>query len=118
MNNILMLLITCLILLIPAIGLGIYQFMELRHVKGITYVSIESWGEVLILLSRYDSLENPEQYLAKLSKLSTEEVKIVIEKNGIVGLLKGIAQTNIEMLKLNVPDAKRLLEDIEARYDE
>jgi hypothetical protein len=112
----LILLLACLCLLTPAIGLGIYQFTELRHIKGVTYVSIGSWGEVLILLSKYSTIESPEQHLAKLAKLSPEEVARVIEKNGIIGLLEGIAKTNLEMLKTNVPDARKILSPIEARY--
>ena len=118
MEIILGLLIACLCLLTPAIGLGIYQFTELRHIKGVTYVSIGSWGEVLVLISKYDSIENLDQYLAKIAKLTPEETCRIMEKNGIIGLLKGIAQTNLEMLKTNVPDARKILEPIEAKYPE
>ncbi len=118
MDIILALLIVCLVLLTPAIGLGIYQFTELRHIRGVTYVSIGSWGEVLVLLSKYSTLESPEQYLAKIAKLTPEETCRIMEKNGIIGLLEGIAKTNLEMLKTNVPDARKILEPIEARYPE
>ena len=118
MDIILELLIAGLVFLTFATILDIYQFMALRHIKGVTYVSIGSWGEVLVLLSKYSSIESPDQYIVKISKLTPEEICRIMEKNGIVGLLEGIAKTNLEMLKTNVPDARKILEPIEARYPE
>lgn len=116
MDIILVLLIICLLFVTPAIAIGVYLVVNFLRIKKVTYVSTESWGEVLVYLSEYSNMEDPIEQLAKFSKLSQEEIRVEVERNGIIGILEGIAKTNIKIAKENVPDVKKLLEPIEAKY--
>jgi len=112
------LLVLCLISLSLAGGLLIYLLDEVRKLKGVTYVSIQGFGEFLTLIARYSTLENPVARLAKLAKLTPMEVEVEIKQHGIIRLMEGIAKTNIENIKCNVPDAKKIFDPIEKQFEE
>ncbi len=116
MDAILSLLISSLVFLVSAALLDVYLFMEMRKVKTVVYVSIGCVGDFLTFIAKYKDLEKPEEELARLSKMTPSEIKIEIEKNGIISILEGIAKADLKNLKSAVPDAHKVLAPIEKRY--
>jgi hypothetical protein len=98
-----------LIFFISAVGFGIFalKFYKLRDV---VYISIKDMGELIALLALYDKVENPEQRLARMLKMSEEEVKRELEKGRIMNLVGQLASQVLENLKKSVPD---IIEPIE-----
>jgi hypothetical protein len=61
-------------------GLGFIVFARKFYtLRDIVYVSIKDMGELIVLLALFDKVENKEEKLARMLKMSEDEVRREIE---------------------------------------
>jgi hypothetical protein len=98
--------------IVAAIGFIILaqKFFRLRNV---VYVSIKDMGELIVLLALYEKVENPEQKIARMLKMTPDEVKREIDQGRIMILIGRKANDVLENMKNSVPEVKHLLEPLE-----
>jgi len=84
-----------------------------RHLRGTVYVSLAEVGELLVLIARWYKLEDPEEKAARILKMDRETLKLEIERGNLMMLIARRAEAILATLKSAVPDASRLIHDIE-----
>jgi hypothetical protein len=84
-----------------------------RHLRGTVYVSLAEVGELLVLIARWYKLEDPEEKAARILKMDRETLKLEIERGNLMMLIARRAEAILATLKSAVPDAGRLIHDIE-----
>jgi hypothetical protein len=95
-------------------GLGFVAFTRKFYtLRDVVYVSIKDMGELLLLFALFDKVENKEEKLARVLKLSPDEVKREIECGRIKDLMSKKALEVLERLKNSVPEVKKIIEPIE-----
>jgi hypothetical protein len=100
-------------------GIGFITFARKFYtLRDIVYVSIMEVGELIVLLALFDQVENKEEKLARMLKLSPEEVKHEIECGRIMGLIGQKARKVLKTLKDGVPEVESLVAPIEQKIRE
>jgi hypothetical protein len=95
-------------------SLGFIAFARKFYtLRDIVYISIKDMGELIVLLALFDKVENKDEKLARILKLSPEEVKREIESGRIMYLISKKATEVLDSLKNSVPEVKQLLMPIE-----
>lgn len=79
--------------------------------------SISQMGELMVLLARYEQIEQPEAQLARILKMSPEEVKIEIERGRIMHLISIKATEILATMKAAVPSTRKWMIPIESKFD-
>lgn len=98
------------------VGVGLisgWMAWSFYHLRRTVYVSIGEAGELLVLISKWYSLENPEQKAARILKMDPDTLKLEIERGNIMVLIARRAESILTGLKVSVPDAEKLIHQIE-----
>jgi len=103
MDAVLSLLIICIVLLIPAIALIGYLLKQFYFLRDRLYIHIETAAEFLSIIEHYEELERPEEQLARISKMTPEELQIELQKSGLIGVLKGTAKELLKNMRADLP---------------
>lgn len=107
MTDVLYLLIACIMMLVPALGLLGYLLKQFYFLRDRLYVHVSTAREFLEIIENIEALERPEEQLARLSKLSPKEIQTEMEKSGLMGVLKGTAKELLRSMRADLPDLGR-----------
>lgn len=103
--------------LFAAAGVSLWLFCQFRALKNTVYISIHEMGQLLVLLAKYDEIEKPEQKIARIMKMSAEEVAIELEQGRVLKLISMKAAEILAGMKMSLPDASKLIADIETELE-
>jgi hypothetical protein len=87
-----------------------YKFYKLNSAALVSMK--DAWG-LLVLLSKFKTLEQPEQLAARILKMTPEEAKVEIEKGRLLDLISEKAVYIIANLRASIPGSQAVLEDLE-----
>jgi hypothetical protein len=101
-------------LLLAGIGfvLYVYKFLTLR---GVVWLKTADMREVMAVFANMGKLENPEQHLARLARMSPCDVKLEIERGNMIGIVSTICGIVLKDLEKSAPESTGLTKKIEAR---
>ena len=102
-------------MLLAVAGVLLLYARKFYKLKDVVLISIQDVGEIMSLLANYNNLENPEQHLARLAKMTTEEVRLEIGRGNIIGIVSIVAGNVLRNLKQSVPESDSVMKKIEAR---
>jgi len=87
-----------------------YKFYKLNDAALVSMK--DAWG-LLVLLSRYKTMEEPEALAARILRMSKEDAKIEIEKGRLLDLISDKAVSILATLKASVPGSQKVIADLE-----
>lgn len=98
--------------LIASVGFFWFAF-KFYKLNSAALVSMkDAWG-LLVLLSRYKTLEEPEKLAARILKMSQEDAKLEIEKGRLLDLISEKAVYILANLRASVPGSQAVIADLE-----
>jgi hypothetical protein len=87
-----------------------YKFYNLNSAALVSMK--DAWG-LLVLLSRYKTLEKPEELAARILKMTPEDAKLEIEKGRLLELISEKAVYILANLRATVPGSQAVIADLE-----
>jgi hypothetical protein len=87
-----------------------YKFYKLNSAALVSMK--DAWG-LLVLLSRYKTLEKPEELAARILKMTPEDAKLEIEKGRLLELISEKAVYILANLRATVPGSQAVIADLE-----
>lgn len=98
--------------LIASVGFFWFAY-KFHNLNSAALVSMkDAWG-LLVLLSRYKTLEKPEELAARILKMTPEDAKLEIEKGRLLELISEKAVYILANLRATVPGSQAVIADLE-----
>lgn len=104
----LMLIIACIAFVLLA-----SKFWSLRNT---VIFSISEMGELMVLLACYDQIVKPEEQIARLLKMSPDDVRIEIERGRVMDLISRKAIEILATMKAAIPSTRKWMTPIEEKF--
>ena len=109
-------LIRFIIDIIASVGFTVFAYKFYRLNDAALVSMKEAWW-ILVLLARYKTMENPEEYIARIGRMSLDDAKLVVEKDRIVEFASEKAVSILAYLRTSVPGSQAILDELEEKEE-
>lgn len=106
--------IVAAICLLDTIGF-LFFAKKFYDLNGKFILSMKEVAELVVLLARYDKIENPAEQLARMLRMNPEDVRIEIERGRVMKLISIKAMQILTSMKCTVPGSEEILKPIEEK---
>lgn len=101
-----------LIDLLASLGFAFFAY-KFYNLNNAALVSMKDAWAMLVLLASYKTMEKPEEYIARLGRMSLEDAKTVVEKDRIIEFASEKAVSILANLRASVPGSQAVLDELE-----